>query len=458
MRYMKPHNVVSLFEGMGCGAIALKDLGVKVGRYYSSEIDKWALMQFKYMFPEYTQVGDVTKWREWDIEWSTIDLIYGGSPCTGFSMAGKRLNFNDPQSKLFFVYVDILNHAKKHNPNVIFMLENVQMKKEWQAVINEYVGLFPVMIDAALVSAQTRKRLYWSNGKTRTQGLWNEVHTDIPQPKDRHIYLKDVLESDVDEKYYLKEEQNTKLITPELIDKIKEIRYKYLKIDKNGKLKSNQDKVSTFTAGAHSGGNHSDMDLICVAMRGRNPNNPNERTAGAKTEQRLEPNEHGKTNCLTSVSKDNLILGSIKMGRTDEAKTIRKENSKKGIDYSPFNLRQITGIDTEKMSTLLANPNPLKDNLILGCDIRKDEGIRIRENGKSGTLTARARTDESCGQNVFENYRIRRLTPKECMNLQSVPEWYKWHPKISESQQYKMLGNGWNCAVIKHNFIYILNL
>lgn len=413
---MKAINVVSLFEGMGCGAIALKQLGIPVNKYYSSEVDKWALMQFHYMFPEYIQVGDVNKWREWDIDWSSIDLIYGGSPCTGFSKAGKGLNFEDPQSKLFFVYVDILNHAKKHNPNVKFMLENVVMKKEWQHVINQHIGLFPVMIDAALVSAQTRKRLYWSNIRTRKEGLWGEIHTDIPQPGDRNIYLKDILESEVDERYYISNEKMLKFIT----DKDR-LRKKHTQI--------NGDKGITQTARQYANWNG---DFICVAMFGRklDENGIRKDNSDIKSVQRLEPNENGKTNCLTSVSKDNLILG---------------------------------------------------------CDIRNNEGIRIRENGKSGTLTARARIDESCGQNViiqnghgfnkgyvfadksptvtssswennnhvFRNYRIRRLTTTECMKLQGIPLWYKWHPKISDSQKYKMCGNGWQCDTIEHIFSFI---
>ena len=119
--------------------------------------------------------------EKWDIDWSSIDLLIGGSPCQGFSFAGKQLNFEDERSKLFFEYVDILNHLRTVNPNIKFLLENVRMKKEYQDIISAYLGVQPVMIDSALVSAQRRKRLYWTN------------IADIKQPEDKSIMLKDIV-------------------------------------------------------------------------------------------------------------------------------------------------------------------------------------------------------------------------------------------------------------------------
>ena len=186
-------NVLSLFDGISCGVVALERAGIEVDKYYASEIDKYAVKISKKNYPDIIQLGDVTKWREWDIDnqssigtsekcidWSSIDLLIGGSPCQGFSFAGKQLNFNDPRSKLFFVYVDILNHIKKHNPNIKFLLENVKMKKEFEDIISEQLGVQPVEINSSLVSAQNRKRLYWAN--------W-----DFGQPEDKHIMLKDIV-------------------------------------------------------------------------------------------------------------------------------------------------------------------------------------------------------------------------------------------------------------------------
>ena len=130
-------NVLSLFDGMSCGQIALERAGVNVRKYYASELDKYAIKVTQANYPDTIQLGDVTKWREWDIDWASIDLLIGGSPCQGFSFAGKQLAFDDPRSKLFFVYVDILNHIRSVNPDVKFLLENVKMKKECLDVITE---------------------------------------------------------------------------------------------------------------------------------------------------------------------------------------------------------------------------------------------------------------------------------------------------------------------------------
>jgi DNA-cytosine methyltransferase len=175
--------VLSLFDGMSCGRIALDRAGINVTSYHASELDKYAIKVTQANWPETVQLGDVTKWREWDIDWN-IDLLIGGSPCQGFSFAGKQLAFDDPRSKLFFVYVDILKHIRTVNPNVKFMLENVKMKKEYLAIISEQLGVKPVFINSALVSAQNRQRFYWANWK-------------IEQPNDRGLLLAGIIDSGI---------------------------------------------------------------------------------------------------------------------------------------------------------------------------------------------------------------------------------------------------------------------
>lgn len=177
-------NVLSLFDGMSCGRIALDRAGIHVHNYYASELDKYAITVTTANWPDTIQLGDVTKWHDWDIDWSSIDLLIGGSPCQGFSFAGKQLAFDDPRSKLFFVYVDILNHIKAFNPDVKFMLENVKMKKEHLTIISEQLGVEPVFINSALVSAQNRQRYYWAN--------W-----EFGQPKDKGIMLSDIIDNGV---------------------------------------------------------------------------------------------------------------------------------------------------------------------------------------------------------------------------------------------------------------------
>ena len=175
--------------------VALERAGIPVDAYYASEVDKYAMQVANARYPNTINLGDVTKWREWVIDWANIDLILAGSPCQGFSFAGKQLNFNDPRSKLFFDFVDILNHVKQVNPEVLFLLENVNMKQEYKDVISSKLGVEPVMINSALVSAQNRKRFYWAN--------W-----DISQPEDKHILLKDIVHESVDLTAVDKEKSN----------------------------------------------------------------------------------------------------------------------------------------------------------------------------------------------------------------------------------------------------------
>lgn len=176
-------NVLSLFDGMSCGQIALNRAGFEIDTYFASEIDKHAITVTQSNYPDTVQLGDVTKVDPDKL--THIDLLIGGSPCQGFSFAGKQLNFEDPRSKLFFEYVRILKTLQKNNPFLYFLLENVKMKKESQDVITEHLGVEPIEINSALVSAQNRKRLYWTN----IEG--------VKQPEDKGIVLADILENGV---------------------------------------------------------------------------------------------------------------------------------------------------------------------------------------------------------------------------------------------------------------------
>lgn len=189
-------NVVSLFNGMNTGRQALENVGIKVDKYYSSEIKPYAIELTQHHFPDTIQVGDVTKWREWDIDWSSIDLVLSGSPCQDLSAAGKRAGITGKKSSLFFVFVDILNHIRELNPNVLFLQENVgSARKEDVGIMSRALGVYPVRINSSLVTAQLRDRYYWSNIRTREDGMFGDVITDIPQPKDRGILLKDIITS-----------------------------------------------------------------------------------------------------------------------------------------------------------------------------------------------------------------------------------------------------------------------
>lgn len=186
-------NILSLFDGISCGRVALERASIKIDKYYASEIDKYAIQVSQKNYRDIIQIGDVIKVDVSQLD--KIDLLIGGSPCQGFSFAGKQLNFEDPRSKLFFEYVRILRELKEINPDIKFLLENVKMKQEYQDVISKELGVEPIEINSSLVSAQNRRRLYWTN------------IPNIQNPEDKGVLLKDILEKEVDEKYCIKNER-----------------------------------------------------------------------------------------------------------------------------------------------------------------------------------------------------------------------------------------------------------
>ena len=179
---MEKINVLSLFDGISCGHIALDKAGIPINKYYASEIDKYAIKVTNKNYPETINLGDVTT-VSGELFTEKIDLLIGGSPCQGFSQAGKMKNFDDPRSKLFWEYVRILQEVKPK----YFLLENVVMKQEWQDIISEALGVKPIMIDSSLTSAATRKRLYWTN------------IPGVGQPEDLGITFGDIRERGVQE-------------------------------------------------------------------------------------------------------------------------------------------------------------------------------------------------------------------------------------------------------------------
>ena len=185
-------NVLSLFDGMSCGQVALNRAGIHYDNYYASEIEEPSMKVTGYNFPNTIQVGDVTKLKASDLP--RIDLLIGGSPCQSFSNAGNGKGF-DGESGLFWEYVRLLRELKPK----YFLLENVKMKKEWQDIISNQLGVQPIKINSNLVSAQNRERLYWTN------------IPNITQPEDKGIYIEDVLDSEFDEKYWLPEKNSNLL-------------------------------------------------------------------------------------------------------------------------------------------------------------------------------------------------------------------------------------------------------
>ena len=187
--------ILSLFNGMSTGHTALDNVGIKVDKYYSSEIKPHAIKLTQHHYPDTIQLGDVTRWKDWDIDYSSIDMVLSGSPCQDLSIAGKRAGLEGNRSSLFWVFVDILNHIKGLNPDVLFLQENVgSAPKGDVGIMSRALGVYPVRINSSLVTAQLRDRYYWSNIKTRQDGLFGDMVTDIPQPKDRKIIFKDIIQ------------------------------------------------------------------------------------------------------------------------------------------------------------------------------------------------------------------------------------------------------------------------
>tara|TARA_R110000803_G_scaffold137958_1_gene204849 strand:+ start:18 stop:902 length:885 start_codon:yes stop_codon:yes gene_type:complete len=216
-------NVLSLFDGMSCGQIALERLGIKVDNYFASEIDKYAIKVTQANYPNTKQVGNVLGVKGIDLP--KIDLLYGGSPCQGFSFAGKQLNFEDDRSKLFFEFVRLIKECEPK----YFLLENVKMKKEHEKVITEHLGVEPILINSSLLTAHNRPRLYWTN------------IPNIKQPNNKGMLLKDIIDLQVNNYEYIPEAKTIN----------RQYKKNYLQYDINGKGHGSQDQRAYYLDNKH---------------------------------------------------------------------------------------------------------------------------------------------------------------------------------------------------------------
>jgi site-specific DNA-cytosine methylase len=305
---------------------------------------------------------------------------------------------------LFWEFMRLLNECKPK----YFLLENVEMGEKWENVLSKAIGVNGIHINSALVSAQNRKRIYWTNIGMEPGGLFGDLVSIIQKPKDKGILLKDVLENNVDDKYFLSEKLLNHFNNKSSYSNFKfdfkptdgekkgacltasmgkmPITQDYIKIDRQGNIKNNQDKASSLSVGGHGHGNHSDMDLIVHNMM---PKSGDPKKGGTGHLSRKD----GKTYCLDTGNTNAVEIKAIHIGMSEK---FTSES------------------DSGKAFTIIKNH----------C-----HGIKIN------------------------NSRIRRLTPLECERLQTVADGYTAH--VSDSQRYKMLGNGWTVDVIAHIFNYI---
>jgi DNA (cytosine-5)-methyltransferase 3A len=430
--------VLSLFDGMSCGQVALKRANKKVKTYYASEVNKYAMQVTRYHFPNTNFVGDVTKLNPDDLP--IIDLLVGGSPCQGFSFAGKQkgastkcnieittleqyLTLKDEafefegQSYLFWEFIRILHALRLKNPNIKFFLENVKMTKKWQKVFDDAVNITPIEVNSSLISAQNRKRLYWSN-----------INQNIPQLEDKKIYLKDILEDGYTErdkslcvttgiagataKRYLTKNHHQMVIKENLTILNDDLFVgKHLKegykggnqLNPNYKSQANtihepEGKCATLCAGTHGYANgyvpvvkiSKNPIPLCGAMRGRylvdNIRQDGKMKTAGLTKQYIEVRHDQKTNCLTTVQKDNNI---VYIDITDH------DNKKVRYEVQDINWRKLTVLECERLQTA---------------------------------------DDNYTAVGLDENFK---------------------EVKISNTQRYHMIGNGWTIDVPTHFFNYI---
>lgn len=348
-------NVLSCFDGMSCGRIALERAEIKVDNYYSSEIDKYAIQIANKNYPqdEINRLGDVTKWQDWNIDWSSIDLVTGGFPCQAWSVAGKQQGDKDERGMLFWTMLDIMKKVLEYNPRAKFLIENVKMKKEFEEYITLHTSnalgvVYKHLVNSALVSAQNRQRYYWTNIE------------NIEQPKDKGILLKDILE-----------------------DNINNLRPCELREFKT-------DSIC-----------HHIADAIDIR--------------GNECIKRVYA-DSGKSPTLTTMTGGHREP-KVLISNLDKFKL-----SDKAIDYMGR----------------LRNGKPRWEYHINPLD------------GKAACLTANMYKGVPYGV-IKELYR--KLTPLECERIQTLPDNYT--DGVSNSQRYKMLGNGWTISVISHIFSHL---
>ena len=383
-------NILSLFNGISGLHLACDRAGINVDVCYYSEIDKYANKVTEHHYPNDIALGDVTKWREWDIDWSSIDLVGAGFPCQAWSVAGQQLGDKDERGMLFWTTLEIIKHVLYFNPKAKFLMENVKMKKDFEQYITHHTEqalghVEKTLINSALVSAQNRQRYYWTN-------------FEVTQPEDKGILLKDIVEHPMDEKYNLSDDAISRFKPCQKTNSGQVgTTARDGSIGQRDRVYDADGKMITLTATIYK--QPPQYAIRGGAIRGRylvdgKRQDHKMKTAGL-TEQRLEIRKDEKTNSLTTVQKDNVV------------------------------------VFRDKSQTLLAT-------------IYKENAKSMVKRDKMGLCVS----DRNSNEYEKGGIHYRKLTPLECERLQTLPD--NWTSMLSNTQRYKSIGNGWTIDVIAH--------
>lgn len=414
-------NVLSLFDGMSCGMLALDRLGIKVDNYYASEIDKYAMQVSQANYPNIIQVGDITYWQEWDIDWATIDLVTGGFPCQSWSLAGKQLGDKDERGMLFWVMLDIMQKVMKNNPNAYYLMENVKMKKEFEEYItlhtqNALPNVNKYFIQSSLVSAQSRQRYYWTN------------IPNVEQPEERGIVLRDILEDHPNENPVKHTERNAR------------------------QLRQLDEKSVCLLASSYKGAGNNGMTLV--------PQKLETFKIKEETVAKYVPNEEGDfcdpyNKKMIKGDKSTTLRTNSSNGNTWVKQTSDKpQHIGTAVDINGHDqIKRVYSPDGKSPTVTTCGGGHREPKVVSGAyrgryndDGSTSQKLELRKDQKTNTITTVQKDNVLTKDEVY----WRKLTPLECERLQTVPDNYTNH--VSNTQRYKMLGNGWTIEVIAHIF------
>jgi len=423
--------VLSLFDGMSCCRLALASLDLPVEKYYASEIDKYAIQVTQANFPDTEQLGDVTAWQTWELDWASIDLVTGGFPCQAWSLAGKQLGDKDERGKLFWTMLEVMAQVMAHNPKAFYLMENVKMKKEFEQYITYHTeqalpNVYKYLINSALVSAQSRQRYYWTN------------IPGVEQPQDRGIVLRDILEHETDESHFVgadlhKNYQGGKQLNPT---------YK----SQANTIHDSADKSATLAAGTHGYANgyveNPTADLVGKGGKKMLKEDIQKATALMARDYKGW-NTYGMTGVRTKPKQVGIAAD---INGHDVLKRVYSPEGK-----SPtLNSMGSGNREPKVVSGALRARSKNKDGKNVGWkETKPEQMLELRKDEKANSVSSVSKDSLV----VNEELTWRKLTPLECERLQTVPDGYT--NGVSNTQRYKMLGNGWTVDVIAHIFTFM---